>query len=248
MSAHDIIINPTISVRVVPHIRLTHAIEVHQDILARPDNNNQSITEHVTVAQNIRSSPNYQTIVQPIVVEQRIRQLFQSIRSEIVVDQTINQERSRLLIQHVPITQVLTANRIVNRTIRSDIAVTPTIRANHDYVRNLITHVPIAEGFYPIRVDFHDSPILVPVATGIIVSATLMSIRGQHGVIVLPAAQLGDSVQNIGKIEVRKSMDGTAFSYIQNTDRKRLTYKWLLAHISRCTSCGRSCGAASRIS
>jgi hypothetical protein len=227
----DIIVNPTIAVRVVPNVRMVQLIEVHQTILARPDNNNQTITDNIAVVQNIRSSPNYQTIVQPITVHSRIRQLFQSLRSEITVDQTINQERSRLLIHKVPITQVLTATRIVNRTIRSDIAVAQTIRANHDYVRNLITHVPIAEGFYPISVDFHDSPILVPVATGIIVSATLMSIRGQHGMIVLPAAQLGDGVANIGKVEVRKSMDGTAYSYIQNTDRKKLTYKWLLPHL-----------------
>lgn len=228
---HDIIINPTINTRVVPNVRFAHAIEVHQIILARPDNNRQSVIDNITINQVLRSSPNYQTIVQPVMVSSRIRQLFQSIRSEIIVHPKINQERSRLLIHKLPIAQVLTANRVLNRTIRSDITVTPAIKANHDYIRSIITYVPIAEGFYPIRVDFHDQPILVPVATGIIVSATLMSIRGQHGVIVLPAAQLGDAVANIGKVEVRQSMDGTAFSYIQQTDRKKLTYKWLLSHL-----------------
>jgi hypothetical protein len=227
----NIIINPTIATRVAPHIRMVQAIEAHQEILARPDNNNQFITENLTVTQSLRSSPNYQTVVQPVTVSARIRQLFQNVRSEIVVDQTINQERSRLVIQQVPITQLLTANRVVNRTIRSEISVTPIIRANHDYIRNLITRVPIAEGFYPIRVDFHDFPILIPVATGVIVSATLMSIRSEHGVIVLPPAQLGDSVANIGRVEIRKSMDGTAFSYVQGTDRRKLTYKWLLPHL-----------------
>lgn len=216
---------------IIPHIKMTQAIVVTPNILAHPDNNHQSITDSITVGQAIRSSPNYQTVVQPIAVASRIRQLNIDLISKITVDQQIGIVRDKLFISKLPITQTLTATRVLNRTIRSDIAVSQTIKDNHDYTRVIVQKLIIPDFSYQLKLDFSDQPISVPVAIGVIVNASLMIIRGQHGAIQLPPPQLGDSDQAIGEMEIRKSMDGTAFSYIQQTDRRKLSYRWLLPHL-----------------
>lgn len=206
-------------------------IDVFQDISSRPDPNRQFIVSDITISQPFHFSPNRQSITDSISVFSRNRELSPIVLSRIHVDQHTNITRDRLVIQTLPINQTGYVTRIIQRRIDSRVTVSPKIHVNHEYIRTISQRLYIPETDYLFPVNFYPYPIVVPVAVGTILVTTIMSLQGQHGAIQLPPAQFGDSIEAIGKMEIKKSMDGTAYSYIQRTQRQKLVYKWRLGHL-----------------
>lgn len=227
----NLIVEDSISTRTLSVQRLSNHIFVADKIGVRSSPNNQFVTQTIGVSQRLRSSPNYQAVQSDIAIASRTRQLDIDVFSRITVSQQINLNPSRLVIQKLPITQVVTANRVLNRSVISSINVDSKAYPGRIYVRNIVQHLIFPDSDYLLPVNFDPQPIVVPVVIGVILNAGIMTIRSQGKAIQLPPPQLGDGIEAVGTMEVRKSMDGTAFSYVQKTDRFKLTYRWKLSHL-----------------
>ncbi len=224
-------VNQSLGLRIIPQQNVVHSIGVNSIISPQFNANRQTITDNIHVDSRVRSSPNRQSLQHDIVVQSRVQQLNPHLIDRITVTPKINFVRDRLVIDRPIFTQVVTVNRETTQSVRHDIAVASQVTNNQEFIRHITQQLYLPETDYLFNLDFHPSPIVVPVVIGIIVNTGLLSLQGQHGAITLPPAQLGDSVENVGKIDIKKSLDGTTWSYIQQTNRQRLKYKFRLPHL-----------------
>lgn len=219
--------------RLLSGMRILDHIYLNDTISARFPLNRQFITDTVTVSDypTAHVTPNRQTLTDNITITERMQQLEITLEDRILVGQDLNLTFDRTIQQRLPITQTLSVNRDVSQQVTNEISLTQVVSANHDYVRVIVQTLEIPETDYLVPLDFHRNPLVVPVAIGVIILPFIMTLSGPGGAIQLPAAQLGDSVSDLNKLELKKAMDGTTRSYIQQVDRKKLVYNLRIGHI-----------------
>ena len=221
----------TITPRIVPYINWVENVIVNQIIICSASTNRQSVINAINVDSHFRYSPVSWNLTDMIHVGTKLRRGWIDLTTKVTVAQKIQITRTQLIIQKPILTDSVTVSRILNRSVTSNVTVNQNILAGHIYVRNIVDYLPIDDQEIRLIVDFNDTPIVIPVVTGVIVNARQMILQSIKGVIVLPPALFGDSIQNIGHIDIKKAMDGTTRSFIQGTTRKKLTYQWKLSHL-----------------
>lgn len=212
-----------VSTTAIANGRITVVDQVTVNQIVTPFNNarHQFVVDTVTVLQNIRFTPVSLTVSDSItakpafqiseffvldnvtVTDSVHRDYFESLSDTLTFTETpiTKMERGRSVMDTLPIIQVLDRNLIWNRSLSDTIIIPDTL--------------------YKRVLDFAGTTINVPVAIGTLVSKTT-TLKSKKGIIILPAPLLGDSLDNVAKTTIQRSMNATTLVFKQSSTRQKL--------------------------
>ncbi len=216
-------VNQTVTPRIVPVLHIEHHIEVVDAIINRSLNNNQAVRHDIQVTQSLRSSPVYITVLQPIVVDQRIQQLEIEVHQRIVVGSNFYKTFDADITDSLTLDDSLVAHMSFEQIITQNVPIADNVVRGAEWFRTMIDHVRIFEGSYPKYIDFLDDPVWVPVAVGTLVT-NYVTLETKSSIITLPAPQLNDERGHVSKMLIQRSMNGGTLALKQSSSRQKLKY------------------------
>ena len=184
--------------------------------------------DSITVSnQYIERGPKYASITDAVSIRARNPLLWQRLHDTIAVSDTVTRVFTESIQDNIHATPTLTRHSIVNKRIYAEIDVTSAIQRGVLFTVNIADTMIIPENTYLLSTGF-GPPILLPVGTGTLVSQ-YVTISGASGIIILPAALLGDKANNVASITVQRSMNAKYITLVKSSIRQKLAMSFRLS-------------------
>lgn len=190
----------------------------------------QTVTSTVTVTPTIRDSPINITVVSTGIVGQRIRQLEITLVQPITVTTKVNKRADLTIHDTLTFVETPSAPKIMTHTISDTIVPVEELDRSLVWNRTLSDLIVFPDQYYIRSTSISPDPIVVPIATGTIVSVKTVVLRSNpSGAIVLSAPLFDDSQANVNGITIRRTMNGGTYSFVKSSDRQKLIWTFKIA-------------------
>lgn len=221
-------IKTTTESRVVPHAQFQNNIIVTQTIIGRISPNRQNITDNIQLSQSMHVSPINLSVTSNIQVTDRARLTEITVHHFINVSQKINRKTFKYFVDSLSFSQTIAPNLVFDRNIRDDLLIVQSVSRNIIYERDIVQKLILPDDHYDRFISLLDYPIPLPVAVGTIDMA-VMVLTGKYGSITLPTPEFDDSDGNIQSINVVRTTQGSTYTFVKSSDRRKLEYNFRIS-------------------
>jgi hypothetical protein len=201
--------------------RVQQNVQVTQTIIGTSASNRQSVTDTIAVDTALRSSPKRVSVEQTVNVATRIARLDWTIKHNIHVTQAYGRIHEKSVTDTVTVTPALSRQVIFGKHVTDTLPITQSVIRRAVWYRSITQVLIIPDDYYLKQYSFWPSPIVLPAASGTLVTKEV-KLSSKLGEIKLPAALLGNSTGNVDEVTIQRSMNSRTLVIIKSSDRQRL--------------------------
>lgn len=175
----------------------------------------------ISVNENIHLSPLRLTVTDSVTVKSTLSHFELVVVDRVAVTDNVRRVHDGLCTDALSFTETVTTKQIHGQHIVDTLPIIETMSRQAVWYRSLEDTLTFASPSFQKILDFAGTAINVPIAVGTLVSNTT-TLQSANGVIILPAPLLGDSLDNVLKTSIQRSMNGATIVFKQSSTRQRL--------------------------
>ena len=233
--AHDIFITVADAIHIREAIAprapytffVADAITILDATLERSSSPRFTLVDAITVGEGLRFSPVGITVVDAITLADQGSPVEINVSDRITVATTLRRDYDALLVDTLPITQVVTTSQTHHRSVLDTLPIAESALRSMVWERSPTDTLVFPAGSFQRFLVFANTLVSVPVAVGTLVNQ-IITLQSPTAVITLPAPLLADGLDNVARTTIQRSMNAKLIVFKQSTIRQRLKYSFRL--------------------